>query len=111
MKNTNLIVLVFIAYSCVACAVVDSSASCAFVYDNAIKINIVKPKMEEVVGSGLRFYDLENPFLYPSGEQTKVVFSPLLIDGWRQATQEISYVFHFDSCTSDLLDFYKREYN
>ena len=66
---------------------------------------------EAVVGAGLRFYDLDNPFLYPSGEQTKLVFSPLLIDGWRQATQEISYVFHFDSCTSSLRDFYKREYN
>lgn len=94
-----------------ACVFGDDLSSCEFVYNDSVKKNVIKPKMEEYAGKSIRFYDLDKPFLYPVGKQTKAVFSPLLLDGWRQETQEVSYVFHFDSCTSKLLDFYRREYN
>ena len=111
MKTISLLAFIFVTLFSAACSTSDGLPNCEFVYSDAIKSEFVLPRMQEEVGNNLQFYDLDNPFLYPVKGQTKVVFSPLLIDGWRQATQEVSYVFHFDSCTSELLDYYKREYN
>ncbi|AMX01937.1 hypothetical protein [Microbulbifer thermotolerans] len=93
--------------SVLGCAQNNAFRKCSFEYTNEIKREVVSPLLKEEVADLFPYFNVEKPAIVSPRGKSKIILSPInRVDG-RYAMSEESYVFVFDTCTSELVEHYK----